>query len=442
MANQFLPTRRDLLRVGGLTLTGCSLPLLAPSFSARAEKRVSPRGTAEYCLFLMLEGGASHVDTFDVKESKGQPEDLDFRSVNQDVKLSRKLFPKMAEHLGKVTLVRSLAAWERGHDRARYYLQVGHPPSPAREKEMPSHGSVIAYEMRSRRKESDFLPPYVAINALNLAPLVLEGCLDAKFAPTPLGLDAPFALQPAEAQRQARRWEFLRQFDAPMRASTSDGLGAVAGRYASFYESTCEMMRSPQMAQIMTISEEERARYGKSMVGEACLLARNLIQAEAGNRYAMVVHNGWDDHANLYNPNGHPKKCRDLDASLASLLEDFSTRRFKDGKTLLEKTLIVCMGEFGRTPGEPNLSKGRDHYPQVNTGIFAGAGIPGGRVLGASDAKGEKIVNFGWQKRRPIYPEDLLATIYSALGIDWSKKLTNTPSGRDFYYIEPVSQNT
>jgi uncharacterized protein (DUF1501 family) len=202
------------------------------------------------------------------------------------------------------------------------------------------------------------------------------------------------------------------------------------------------MMRSPQMAQIMTISEEDRVRYGKSQIGDACLLARNLIQAEAGTRYAMVVHNGWDHHANLYDPNGHPKKCRDLDASLSSLLEDFSARRFKDGKTLLEKTLIVCMGEFGRTPGEPNLSKGRDHYPQVNTGIFAGAGIPGGRVLGASDDKGEKIVNFGWQKRRPIYPEDLLATIYSALGIDWSKKLTNTPSGRDFYYIEPVSQNT
>src|SRR5260370_33516290 len=114
MANKFLPTRRDILRVGGLTLTGCSLPLLAPSFNARAEKKVSPRGTAEYCLFLMLEGGASHVDTFDVKESKWQPEDLDFRSVNPDGKLSRNPFPKMAEHLRKGTLVRSLAAWVPG----------------------------------------------------------------------------------------------------------------------------------------------------------------------------------------------------------------------------------------------------------------------------------------------------------------------------------------
>jgi len=437
-----IPTRRFVLRIGGLGMTGVYASSLFRPWNARAEKSISVRGTAEYCIFVYLEGGASHIDTFDLKETQWQPKDFDVRTVTPGIKLPYSLFPKMSTQLGKVTLVRSLAAWERGHDRARYYLQVGHPPSPAREKEMPSQGSVIAYEMDRRRRPADFLPPYVAIDALNLNPLVMEGCLDARFAPTPLGLDQPFALNPAEAERFARRWEFLKKLDAPLREAQPDGLGSVAGRMSSYYEGTWAMMREPRMAQILNVTKEERTRYGNSKVGDACLLARNLIQAEAGTRYVMVSHNGWDHHANLYDAKAHPQKCKELDACLSSLLEDLAERKHADGKTLLEKTLIVCLGEFGRAPGEPNLSKGRDHYPQVNFGIFGGAGIPGGRVLGASDAKGEAIVDFGWHKKRPIYPEDLVATVYSALGIDWTKRLTNTPSGRDFQYIEPISQNT
>jgi uncharacterized protein (DUF1501 family) len=106
-------------------------------------------------------------------------------------------------------------------------------------------------------------------------------------------------------------------------------------------------------------------------------------------------------------------------------------------KTLLDETLIVCMGEFGRTPGDTNVGHGRDHFPATYSALFVGGGVKPGRAIGASDAVGAKIIDFGWDKKAPIRIENVAATIYSALGIDWGKIVQGTPSGRPFYYVDP-----
>ena len=117
----------------------------------------------------------------------------------------------------------------------------------------------------------------------------------------------------------------------------------------------------------------------------------------------------------------------------------FRSIKTKDGRSLLSKTIIACMGEFGRTTGDLTPGKGRDHHRFAMCGLFAGAGIVGGQAIGMTDADGARVIKSGWTKKRSIYSEDVAATIYSALGIDWTKEITNTPSGRFFQYVESQS---
>jgi uncharacterized protein (DUF1501 family) len=158
----------------------------------------------------------------------------------------------------------------------------------------------------------------------------------------------------------------------------------------------------------------------------------------------MASHGGWDHHGNIYKEGtrNHPVLIRELDLALSNLIKDLDSLPSKrsPGKTLLDETLVIAMSEFGRTPGAiSETRKGREHYMQVHSGILAGGGIRRGAVIGQTDALGAKIVNYGWSGNRPIYMEDIACTIYSALGIDWTKTLENTPSGRSFHYVEPAS---
>ena len=129
----------------------------------------------------------------------------------------------------------------------------------------------------------------------------------------------------------------------------------------------------------------------------------------------------------------------DLDAGLCSLLDDLEATKQPGGGSLLDETLVVAMGEFGRTPGELSDLDGRDHYPYAATILFAGGGVQGDRVLGGTDELGAEIIDNGWSAQRPVYMEDVATTIYSAMGIDWQTKVETTPSGRAFYYVEPLS---
>lgn len=435
-------SRRQFFRVGGVGVSGFFLQPLARPLRISASEKVKPRGTAEVCIFLNLSGGPAHIDTFDIKEGNWTPPDFDIRTVKPGIRMPYGLFPKLSEMMNQLVLVRSLQAWETEHIRGQYYLQVAHQTSPARNKEMPSLGSVIAYECSQRRRSSDFLPPYVAMNFTSGPFRVIgEGCLDSSFTPLTLEISEKgfdFVVPDTEKSRFQRRWEFLQKLSNPQHSTMLEDTRFFQD-FDSFYRGAHAMMESPHISRVLQVQKDERQRYGDSHLGEACVLARNLVRAGAGTRFISIAHSNWDLHRKIYEKDGHYKLCRELDMALASLLSDLQSSKSPDGRTLLETTLVCCMGEFGRTPGQLTVNKGRDHHKDAFCGVFAGCGTQGGRIIGATDEIGAKVVDPGWHKKRPIYIEDVAATIYSVMGIDWTKKITDTPSGRAFEYIENQS---
>ena len=452
-------SRRQLLRVGAVTLSGAPLAFFPRNLRASSEGKAQPRGSAECVVFLNLVGGPSQMDTFDLKESKSTPQDLDIRTAPNGVRWPYGLLPKTAGVLNDMVLVRSMAAWDTLHNFGQYYQQVGHAYSAARSQEMPSMGAIIAHEFQSRSKPGDFLPAFVAMNfptsSVNGA-LIKEGALASSAAPLTIDLKEgallPFLLAPETESRFDRRMEALESFDSLRHADPSTAPKRFL-EWEAFTKSAQRMMKSPEIGKIFTLDATERARYGKTPMGDACLIARNIITAEAGARYILINQGGWDHHAAIYGKEdkargedprmrgGLYQLCAELDGAMSSLVADLKSRKTRDGSaSLLDKTFIVCTGEFGRTPGDLNDAKGRDHWPNVRAGLFAGGGVKHpGRVIGATDDAAAKITRLEWAQKRPIYPEDVTATIYSVLGIDWTKKISGMPSGRDFQYVEPMS---
>jgi uncharacterized protein (DUF1501 family) len=268
------------------------------------------------------------------------------------------------------------------------------------------------------------------------AGLIGAGCLDP--ANNPLALDTKqdlnFVLAEAERHRFERRWGLLRKLEDAQQAAHV-AKARETDEYESHYAGARSMMLASGIGKVLTLPEEDRKAYGNSSLGDACVLARNLIAADAGTRHVLISHDGWDFHANIYDkskPSNHYTLCRELDGALSQLLTDLARLKTRDGSRLLDKTMIVAMGEFGRTVGDLTVNNGRDHNRFASTTLFAGGGVKGGG----------RVADPGWSRKRSIYTEDVVATIYSALGIDWTKKITNTPSGRAFEYLESVSGTT
>ncbi|MGH9657227.1 MAG: DUF1501 domain-containing protein, partial [Bryobacteraceae bacterium] len=438
--------RRQTLRLGGVTMAGYHfLPLIEPT-QVRAEGVAKPRGSARFCIFVMLTGGPSHVDSFDLKEGKWTPPDFDIRTVKPGVKMPVSLYPQLSQRLDRLAIVRSMEAWDSVHERAQYYIQAAHPLNLALWKEIPPVGAVVAMEYAARRKSSDSLPPYVAFNtAESQAGLLGSGFLPATYAPFHMKTDmdlAAFAPPDTDRQEFQRRWEFLKRFDSRLRSDTS--LAAKAYRdFHNHYEGAVSLMSDPRAARILQTSAEDRARYGSSITGDAAILARNLVVADAGTHFIFLSQEGWDHHNDIYDAKNHYRLSRHLDAALAALLDDLAAAKRSDGKSALDETLVVAMGEFGRTPGELSPQRnGREHYQYAFSALFAGGGVQGDRIIGRTDEAGAKVVDTGWHARRSVYIEDVATTIYSALGIDWRKKIEATPSGRSFFYVEPFSATT
>ncbi|MBZ2176530.1 MAG: DUF1501 domain-containing protein [Acidobacteria bacterium] len=433
--------RRQLLQLGALSVSGFELSRFLRPANVHAQSKTTPRGSAKAVIFLNLQGGPSQMDMFDVKMGKWAPENRDVRNAPPGYLFPYGLLPKLASRLDDLAIIRSAAAWETVHSRGQYYLQTGHAVSPARLKEVPALGSVIAYESFPHRRTSDFLPPFVAMNyepSTMYGPLQGEGCLPADASPLTLDLkdrNLPFLLDPKDRPRFDRRWELLNRMDSS-RHSLNDLSPEGMRQFHSFGRAVHKMMTNPAISSVIETTPEERAAYGASPFGDACLIARNMVAADAGARFLLVTQPGWDHHGNIYGKDGKGglyKTCADFDAALSALLLDL--RRLN----LLSSTLLVVSGEFGRTPGDLTPLAGREHYADTMFVLFAGAGVKGGRLLGATDPTAARITDFGWAPRRPVYPEDVCATIYSALGIDHAKRLTNTPSGRDFLYIDPAA---
>jgi hypothetical protein len=439
-------SRRQVLRLGGLTMAGhYFLPLMTP-YQVRAAGRARPRGSARFCIFFMLTGGPSHVDSWDLKEGKWTPQDFDIRRTPGGLSWPYSLFPRLAERLDKVAIVRSLEAWDSVHERAQYYIQAAHPLNLALWKEIPPVGAVVAAEYQKRRRATDSLPPYVAFNtADSQAGLLGSGFLPASCSPFHLKTDLDLsAFAPPEGQRKGfqERWEFLQRFDRRLRTDMS--LASKAYRdYNSHYEGAISLMSDPRTAEILKLKNEDRVRYGNSITGDAAILARNLVAADAGTHFIFLSQEGWDHHNDIYQERNHYRLSRHLDAAFSALIDDLAAKKRPDGRSLLEETLVVAMGEFGRTPGPlSEVRNGRDHYQYAFSALFAGGGVKGDRVIGKTDELGAKVIDTGWKAKRSIYIEDVATTIYSALGIDWMTKVEETPSGRAYYYVEPFSATT
>jgi uncharacterized protein (DUF1501 family) len=188
-------------------------------------------------------------------------------------------------------------------------------------------------------------------------------------------------------------------------------------------------MYNSNVDQIFTFDQNEKNRYGNNAFGNACITARNLIRADMGTRFIQISFGSWDHHTNIYAPNAQlTPMAKQFDGGLGTLIADLKS----DGS--FDQTLIVALGEFGRTTGPPNSNAGRDHGLQQSV-LFAGAGIRGGQAIGQTDPLGYDTIDPGWSAGRYARPEDIEATIYSAIGIDWTTTRHDDPLKRGFQYV-------
>jgi hypothetical protein len=443
--SDLFPARRDILRLGGYGLLGAfaEQALVAPH--ARAAGKANPRGTARFCVLIELAGAISHLDTFDFKESAGTPQDLDVRQPRPGLYLSHRLFPELSKEMDKVSIVRSMKSHEVVHFRGQYYTQAGRPLNPAQASEIPSVGSVIGYELESRRSESDTFPTYVGCNLDTSGCGALStGFLHPKHSVLDINLKSGVggaAVDGEALQVLEERYRLLDELDKAMAPSRA-GRDRSFGSFRDFQQSAYQVLGDPRWPKAFQMSAEERQRYGDNEVGLACLLARNLILADAGARYIHIVHPDWDHHKNIFDHNSksnHYVRSNEFDRGMANLMRDLAATPSprEAGKTLFDETLIVMATEFGRTPGPLNGVKGRHHYNLAYLSLFAGGGVKGGRIIGGTDKDGAQITDTGWKyKKMQPKTENVYATIYSALGIDWKKEITNTPSRRAYRYVD------
>ena len=427
-SREHLISRRKLLF--GAASAGAFLAAARSGEGQVTNSAVTPRNTATTCIFITMNGAPSHVDTWDPKDGPWNAPDVNLQQHPGGQVLSQTLFPGLSGLTNDLLTLRSVTSWELAHDRGQFYNQTAHPSNPAFLAESPNIGAVVAYE----KGKQGPLPPFLALN-------VDSSFQGAKFLG---GFNEPL-IAPVQAtglttlqhnyygtNSQARfnqKYTMLRQLDAPLITSPySDEMAA----HATYYESAKALMYDPLVASVFQFSADESTRYGDSAFGRACIVARNAVRSKLGISYVNIVYNGWDTHVGMFDHSYKPNMytlCNDLDNGVANLVNDL--RASGD----LGATLIVMAGEFGRTPGPLNTQGGRDHWKDAMSVAMLGGGVKGGRVLGTTSALGDEIVDPGWKGNRGIFIEDLACTLYSALGIDWTKSISNTPSGRLFEYV-------
>jgi uncharacterized protein (DUF1501 family) len=251
----------------------------------------------------------------------------------------------------------------------------------------------------------------------------------------------PFVVPEEEKARFQRRLGMLKEMDSGWREHDTQR-GRLFHELDQKYQGAYPLLNHPRVSEVFKVAAEDHLRYGSSTVGDACLLARNIVQEDAGCKFILISHGGWDLHKNAYDKAAKVNQytlCRELDSALSNLLKDLESGVDKQGRSLLDKVFVACLGEFGRTTGDLSTQQGRDHYRMASAAVFAGAGVKGDKVLGSTDGTGANIIDTGWRHKRSIYPEDILVTMYSVMGIDWSKKISQTFSGRSFEYVENIS---
>lgn len=411
-------TRREFVRLGSLAAFGLGLShCFTRSASAATDRK------AKRCILIWLDGGPSHLETFDLKPDAPQEVRGPLQPISTSVpgiQICESL-PGLAKRMQHAAIIRSMTSPLGEHNLGTHYLLTGYPPTPALE--YPAIGSVVAH----LDAETRTLPKHIAVPDFGVGGKRTSGngYLPKAVRPFEVGgnpAQADFRVQDLDffpgldSERIDRRRQYLEALD---RFSRGEEVAAKP------LEQAYRLIASPEAKAAFDLSKEPaetRAKYGPRTIGQSTLLARRLI--EAGVPFVTVNYPGWDTHQNLYTQlkEGYTGAKEPvglipmLDLALSALLDDLADRR------LLDETLIVVMGEFGRTP-KLNTQGGRDHWPRVFSVLLAGGGVPGGQVIGASDATGES------PKDRPVTPADLAATIFTLLGID-PQQLLHTADGR------------
>jgi hypothetical protein len=417
-------SRRAFLQAGSLGFLGIHL-----GQQLRAAAAVNG-GKAQACILLWLEGGPSQLDTWDPKPNSA------FKPISTNVSGIQisELLPQVAKRMDKISIVRSMHTRGTDHPQGTHYAVTGHEVNPAMH--FPSLGAIIAKEKGPRNG----MPPHVLApqweRSRQYEEYFRSGFLgpdyDPMAIPDPSRKDFQVAdlTLPKSVSETAihSRQEFLKLVDRRYRSLYK---GVEHANMDGFTAQAWKMLLNPAVRDAFDLSKESeqlRDRYGRDAVGQSTLLARRLVESGARFVTAAGFHsNSWDTHAK--NDQGHKDRlCPPLDRTLSVLLDDLSDRG------LLDSTIVLAMGEFGRTPFvNPDL--GRDHWPTCWSLALGGGGIRGGQIVGSSDATGANVAS------RATSMGDIFATIYKAFGIDWTKEY-DTPIGRPVKIANALDDET
>ncbi|HKR63990.1 MAG TPA: DUF1501 domain-containing protein [Thermoanaerobaculia bacterium] len=423
-------SRRNFFRIAGTGVLGYYFSdvlqprtLLAQTIGTNA----ALRNTAKSCIFIFLAGAPSQTDMWDLKEGSWTPTDL-APTPYGSMRWPQGLLPKMGAHLDKLTIARSCLAWAAVHELGQAWAQIARNPGGATGAIAPHIGAVVALESQAKRTPAEVLPGFIALNAGSIPTC---GYLPAKYAPfgvTTASTGLATLGHPDGAARFTRRWDLIHQLDTNR---TTGALGKAASDMNDFYDQSKALMDSPNINALFSFTTEEHDRYGASNFGDSLVVARNLVASGKGTRFVQATQGGWDHHSDIYDTAAAQSlfvQGKQLDDAVGALLTDLAAMK------ILDQTLVVIVSEFGRTVGALNNQGGRDHYLR-NSVVFAGGGTRGGRAIGATNAQGNAVAEYGWSANRDIRPEDVTCTLYSALGIDYTKVRNDDPLGRGFEYV-------
>lgn len=424
-------SRRQILKVGALGLTGLTLPSLL-----EAEGRHRSRRACAHSVILLYQfGGPSHLDTFDPKPEAPAEIRGEFASISTPIPGVRvcEHLPRLAALAGRYALVRTVGHSRSNHNTGAYYALTGREPQSdsitlaASALDFPHPGSVVSYLDRRRRDvpPSVSLPSMIA-DGMFRTPGEFAGFLGKAHDPlwvlrdpNASGFNVTELTLPAGVgpDRVVGRREVMSQLAAL--SSLTERVEAVRGM-STYQTRAVDLLTSPATRRAFALHEESprlRERYGRTTYGQSCLLARRLV--EAGVRFVTVYYSpgidGWDTHTDNFRLL-KGSRLPQTDRSVSALLEDLQARG------LLAETLVYWMGDFGRTP-RVNGSAGRDHWPACQTVLMAGGGIHGGHVYGESDAQG------AFPRDHPVRPDDITATVFQALGFA-PETMISDPLGR------------
>jgi len=415
--------RRGLCGAGGLLLGS----QLGSGILAAEASPNKPPVKAKAIIQVFLWGGMSHNDTWDPKPEAGRDymgQFMDVLPTNVDGIRIGGLFPELAKQADKYSLIRSMTHGINGHETAAYLMQTGH--APGERIAYPSLGAVFSFLKGKEYK--GLLPPYIVLTK-SQGRFCEEGFLGPNYKPFATGGNPNaerFAVEGIVAQgitdqRQEARRQLLGKIDTMGKLMAgSPQMEAAAAAKEKAYNLILGEGR-----EVFNLSKEKaelRDKYGRHTFGQECLVARRMV--EAGVPYVVINYpGGWDTHKNHFQT--MRRQAPQLDQGLAALLADLKDRG------MLDSTLVWCCGEFGRGPKvdwQPPWNGGRNHYGKVFSVLVAGGGFKGGQIVGSSDDKGIAV------KDRPVYPVDLLGSIYQLAGIDPRAKLPH-PMGEEAHVL-------